>query len=234
MSFNYIRLTDKERVHGIYAIYCDPVDTTYIGKHLDCWNRWEQHKKMLREGKHYNKDLQADWDKYGEKAFSFRIIKIIDAWDYLGKNNLLVELACWEWHYIFDVYYATGKKLYNDTNLRERGLWYIVKNRRLHDSEIKLIRDDIEGIKGAGSTKLDIFFDDPEGRKYCISSFDLSNDKNIKTYSKHKKYCEERNINFTNLDPRAVFGLIEPEPGYHTFSVIIDNATLSNLTSTVG
>ena len=40
--------------------------------------RWQNHKKMLRGGYHYNKPLQAAWNKDGEKSFLFEVIDIFD------------------------------------------------------------------------------------------------------------------------------------------------------------
>lgn len=38
--------------------------------------RWQCHRKRLRRGIHHSSHLQASWNKYGEKNFSFEIIEV--------------------------------------------------------------------------------------------------------------------------------------------------------------
>src|SRR3990167_4417751 len=59
---------------GIYTIINNQNQKFYIGStgHLNI--RKNQHWCLLRKNKHPNKHLQASWNKYGEKYFSFHII----------------------------------------------------------------------------------------------------------------------------------------------------------------
>lgn len=60
------------------AVYCIKNITSgkiYIGSSVDYLERWNQHKKSLRKGNHYNKHLQRAWIKYGEASFIFGIIE---------------------------------------------------------------------------------------------------------------------------------------------------------------
>lgn len=50
--------------------------------------RWREHLYPLRKGKHYNKYLQAAWDKYGEEAFKFRVIKKCSNLEELNKAEI--------------------------------------------------------------------------------------------------------------------------------------------------
>lgn len=38
-------------------------------------DRWDCHRALLRHGKHTLKDMQSDWDKYGEDNFEFSILE---------------------------------------------------------------------------------------------------------------------------------------------------------------
>lgn len=38
-------------------------------------DRWDSHRALLRHGKHTLKDMQSDWDKYGEENFEFSILE---------------------------------------------------------------------------------------------------------------------------------------------------------------
>lgn len=62
---------------GIYAITMDgrPV---YIGSARVMCYRWTQHRSTLRKGSHHSSKLQRAWDKYGEDAFSFEVVQIVD------------------------------------------------------------------------------------------------------------------------------------------------------------
>ena len=63
---------------GRPAVYCikNIVNKKlYVGSSCNYPERWNQHRKSLRAGKHYNKHLQSSWKKYGESAFVFGILE---------------------------------------------------------------------------------------------------------------------------------------------------------------
>lgn len=62
---------------GIYEIVNTKTNTIYVGQSMNITSRLKDHKAKLINGKCTNKPLQADWDKYGENAFEFRIAKLI-------------------------------------------------------------------------------------------------------------------------------------------------------------
>ena len=64
-----------DKITGIYSIKNIKNDKIYIGKSIDIYKRWNQHKLQLRKNEHHSKSLQADWNKYGEDAFEFSIIE---------------------------------------------------------------------------------------------------------------------------------------------------------------
>ncbi len=61
---------------GVYAIKNTKNDRVYFGSGT-FKSRWPVHLRLLRQGKHYNKELQADWLGYGEDAFSFEVVEVI-------------------------------------------------------------------------------------------------------------------------------------------------------------
>jgi len=64
---------------GIYELYNDVTNRTYIGRCQSTFaNRWSEHTNQLNKGKHINTQLQADWTKYGSKAFTFRVVERCD------------------------------------------------------------------------------------------------------------------------------------------------------------
>lgn len=63
-------------VCGIYQIKCIVSSRFYIGSAVNIYTRWTNHKRLLRQGKHYNKFLQAEWNKYGSTSFEFSVLEI--------------------------------------------------------------------------------------------------------------------------------------------------------------
>ena len=63
---------------GIYEILNLENNKRYIGQSVNITSRWSQHRSSLRKGTHGNTYLQSSWNKYGEQAFVFRILELID------------------------------------------------------------------------------------------------------------------------------------------------------------
>lgn len=59
---------------GIYRIVNITTDTTYIGSSLNVQSRLLGHAHSLQRGKHRNPHLQASWNKYGERTFTFEAL----------------------------------------------------------------------------------------------------------------------------------------------------------------
>ena len=64
---------------GVYSITNRITGRVYIGATTKaCADRWDQHRRHLTASRHHNSQLQADWDKYGERAFRFSVIEIVE------------------------------------------------------------------------------------------------------------------------------------------------------------
>jgi len=59
---------------GIYQIINLINGKRYVGSSVNLEKRRGTHWYLLRKGIHYNKHLQAAWNKYGENAFEFQVI----------------------------------------------------------------------------------------------------------------------------------------------------------------
>lgn len=59
----------------IYVIVHVKSGKVYIGQAQDIKKRWYEHKRTLNKGEHHNQYLQRAWDKYGTKAFKFKILE---------------------------------------------------------------------------------------------------------------------------------------------------------------
>ena len=63
---------------GIYRITNTITGQSYIGKTtLNFGDRWDSHRALLRAHKHFNSRLQESWIKFGEDAFEFDAVEIL-------------------------------------------------------------------------------------------------------------------------------------------------------------
>lgn len=60
---------------GTYRIINTENGRPYIGQSSGYSRRWSTHKSALRRNKHDNKQLQEDYNTYGEEAFIFEVIE---------------------------------------------------------------------------------------------------------------------------------------------------------------
>ena len=65
-------------VAGIYLITNTETGTQYVGQAVNIRTRWIQHIQELRARKHCNQALQEDFDKYGEDAFDFKVLEVVE------------------------------------------------------------------------------------------------------------------------------------------------------------
>ena len=59
---------------GIYAIRCLANSKVYVGSAVWIAKRWRHHREALRKNEHYNRRLQAAWNKYGSGTFEFSVL----------------------------------------------------------------------------------------------------------------------------------------------------------------
>lgn len=90
---------------GIYKIENTVNGKVYIGQSVDIKKRWKAHRSELCNNTHDNIYLQADWNEYGEGAFTFEVIKKCRS----------IKLNEWERHYISFYEACDRSKGYNRT-----------------------------------------------------------------------------------------------------------------------
>lgn len=98
------------RSAGIYRID-GPNDKVYIGSSGDLAHRWRAHRSELNRGIHNCSHMQNAWRKYGESAFTYTVIEIVE-----NVNNLLKREQAW-----LDDLFASHKrgKIYNSSRRAE-------------------------------------------------------------------------------------------------------------------
>ncbi|MEJ2690439.1 MAG: GIY-YIG nuclease family protein, partial [Deltaproteobacteria bacterium] len=69
---------EAKRSMGIYRIKIILKDKIYIGIDTDLPAKINRHKAELKFGSHRNKELQQAWNKFGEPAFDFEVLDVLD------------------------------------------------------------------------------------------------------------------------------------------------------------
>lgn len=96
-------------VSGVYQIRCIATGKIYVGSAVDLRKRWGQHVRRLRRGKHRNKHLQHAWNKYGEAAFEFEVLELVDAPALLQAEQAWIDrTGCTDRNIGFNVYWVAG------------------------------------------------------------------------------------------------------------------------------
>ena len=108
---NKEKITEKakkkrlEQANCVYRIKNLENNKVYIGETIRGEGRWKRHLQELRIGEHANKPLLEDFNKHGEEAFEWSILKEFESED---KDALRLEEARAIQRYLED-----GVELYN-------------------------------------------------------------------------------------------------------------------------
>lgn len=77
---------------GIYIIENGISEKVYVGSSKNLYARWSDHKSRLNSNKHPNKHLQRSWNKYGQDAFTYKVIEFIDyGSDLIDRESYWIE-----------------------------------------------------------------------------------------------------------------------------------------------
>jgi len=63
---------------GVYRITCNQNEKAYIGFSIDLPAKINRHKFELKFGSHRNGELQEAWNLFGESAFEFEVLDVLD------------------------------------------------------------------------------------------------------------------------------------------------------------
>ena len=76
---------------GIYKIVNIVNGNFYIGSSSNIQKRRQKHFRYLRNGEHENKHLQNAFNKYGDSAFIFEVIKYVEQSQLLEEEQVLLN-----------------------------------------------------------------------------------------------------------------------------------------------
>lgn len=62
------------KINGIYTITCIENGKVYVGRSSNIKARWKRHEYALRDGNHWNQELQNNYNEYGKEAFIYTLI----------------------------------------------------------------------------------------------------------------------------------------------------------------
>jgi group I intron endonuclease len=74
----------------IYKITNKITNDFYVGSAINFKNRKWSHTCSLKKNNHKNQFIQNSWNKYGEKAFVFEVLEVVDK-----KENLIIREQHW-------------------------------------------------------------------------------------------------------------------------------------------
>jgi len=83
----------KKSPMGVFQIKNTTNGKIFIGSSMDLVAIWNRQKAQLKFGGHPNKELQADWNTFGEANFTYEILaEIEDAQDMESENRREVKM----------------------------------------------------------------------------------------------------------------------------------------------
>lgn len=174
---------------GIYKITCISNEKFYIGSSNKLRNRITEHKRVLRKGTHPNSKLQRAWNKYGEEAFIFEVVEIVDE-----VSLLLAREQFWmdSTKPFFNILRTAGSQLgYRHTQDARRRISLSLKGRRLGETARKRMS---EAAKSRTREHLDKIGEKRSGFYILISPEGVVTEvKNL------KKFCIQNDLTLSNM-----------------------------------
>ena len=76
---------------GVYKIVHIDSGKTYVGSSVNIADRWFYHRNDLRKQKHCNVLLQRSWNKYGERAFKFEVLELLELDQLHVRENFWIQ-----------------------------------------------------------------------------------------------------------------------------------------------
>jgi hypothetical protein len=75
---------ESEIPAGVYRVVNKQTDRSLVGSSINLPAILNRHRADLKMGSHRNRDLQRDWDEFGEGAFAFEVLDTLTPRDEPG------------------------------------------------------------------------------------------------------------------------------------------------------
>ena len=75
---------ESEIPAGVYRVVNTQTDRSLVGSSINLPAILNRHRADLKMGSHRNRDLQRDWDEFGESAFAFEVLDTLTPRDEPG------------------------------------------------------------------------------------------------------------------------------------------------------
>lgn len=206
---------------GVYKIINIINNRIYIGSCKSFKQRYKEHLNSLRNNKHSNKFLQADFNKCGEDLFEFYILEVVEG---LKINRLEKE------QYYLNQYFDNGNMCYNlrkDAADTREG----IKNNKASDKETdkrckspsKEVKEKREnGFKNflsenpdykiSQSQKMKNIWDERSKNKKIVL-IELSSKKEVEIEGSLRNFCSINGLNYKSMN-QMINGIYKTSSGY--------------------
>lgn len=193
---------------GIYKVrnlkYTNKI---YIGRCQTTFReRWSKHIRELNKSEHENKELQLDWNLYGQDNFKFEVFKECDP----------IEAKYWELVYI-DLFRQEGYTLYNVPSVRDDIVLYVCNKLKESNISFEIDKLDDRCIGKRDPLHWQIYAKSEEVETYVHLY-------NLKIYEKYKDLDKLQEL----INKRHEF---VNSCGYHTIDKDISMATTEDYTA---
>lgn len=136
---------------GIYCITNKYSGKQYIGSTSCFERRWKEHRRKLRADKHHCRHLQNAWNLYGQDAFEFAVVEVVeDLNDLISREQFWLDNHAPEYNINPNAANALGRKTSDETKEKLRR----AKTGTTHSEETKeLLRSLSSGRKHTEEAK---------------------------------------------------------------------------------
>lgn len=105
---------------GVYIIICLANNKSYYGESSNISARLSQHKSRLRRNIHEIRELQRDWNCYGEDFFEFSALFMSRDCDKAQRQNLEFEYMAYFFDHCYNKFNKTSRKKQNNPFLGQK------------------------------------------------------------------------------------------------------------------
>lgn len=182
---------------GVYCIYNLKTKKRYIGSaSKSLTKRLWQHRRSLNFDRHYNKYLQAAWNKYGESSFEFLVLEKCHPDDCIAREQF--------WMDKFQSYKKPFGYNFSPTAGSPRG----VRHSKATRKKVSM------ALKGKAKTKEHV-----AAMKVAKQNMSVETKKKMSVYAKKRSPEHQRKLSLTKIGNKNCVGIVVSEERKRKISV---------------